>query len=282
MGKYLAQAASPSVLNHAWRLLRNDRGHWSRGVPLAAIQGDAIRYVGELSREMISGRYHAETMRCFQAVKADGGERTLCASAIRDKLAQRAVLIALEPLGEALFHDASFGYRPGCTVDMALALVREWVRRGWSWLADADIRACFDSIPQYGALNALQNLCGDRALVAITQQWLEGVPPEFRPVDARRGLPQGMVLSPFLCNLYLHQLDTALERQGVPFVRFADDFVLLARSEDEAHDFLWVAEKALHSLDLELHPDKTKVIRSDPRYRFLGKRLPDSHPRFRP
>lgn len=105
---------------------------------------------------------------------------------------------------------------------------------------------------------------------------------EHRPCGACRGLPQGMVLSPFLCNLYLDALDRKLEHKGVPFVRFADDFVLLARSDTEAERALRIARHKLWWLGLTLHPDKTQVVRCSPKVRFLGKRLPNSKPRFQP
>ncbi len=282
MGKYLEKIASPAVLNHAWRWLRNDRGCWTKGLPVARMQRDVVRHVGDLSRELLTGTYRPEPMRCFEIAKADGGKRLICAASVRDKLAQRAALTVLEPLGEALFHDASFGYRPNCTLDMALARVREWVRRGWIWVGDTDIKHCFDSIPHTGVLRAAKKLCRDRELVAIMEHWLDAMPAEFRSQGAHRGLPQGMVLSPFLCNLYLHTLDCKLDRKGIPFVRFADDLVLLGRTEQEAQQALKIAGRQLWWLDLSLHPDKTRVIRSSSRHRFLGKRLPNSKPRFQP
>ncbi len=280
MGQYLEKLASPVVLNHAWRLLRNDHGQWARGIPMAHMQRDVVRHVGELSRELLAGRYRPEPMRCHTIKKADGGDRLISVSPVRDKLVQRAALTVLEPLGEALFHDASFGYRPNCTLEMAHARIREWVRRGWVWLGDADIQACFDSIPHRGALRALKRLCGDRQLVELARSWLEALPVEHRPCGADRGLPQGMVLSPFLCNLYLHALDEKLDRKGIPFVRFADDFVLLAQNESDAERALRVARWKLWWMSLALHPDKTRVVRCSPRVRFLGKRLPSSKPRF--
>jgi RNA-directed DNA polymerase len=282
MGDYLDRALTPRVLNHAWRYLRNDPGQWVRGLPVADMQRDLLLHVGELAELVRQGKYRPAPMHCFEVDKADGGKRTLCMAAVRDKLVQRAVLTVIEPLGEAIFHEASFGFRPQCSLEMASARLREGVRKGYVWLGDADIRACFDSIPQRPVLRSLRGLCRDRQLVALVKRWLEAVPRAFRPSGAGRGLPQGMVLSPFLCNLHLHPLDCELERRGIRFVRFADDFVLLARSEKEAHAALQVADRRLRSLGLELHPDKTRVVRSGPRRRFLGKRLPDGKPRFQP
>ena len=282
LGKHLQKVASPTVLNHAWRLLRKDPGCWERGLPVAEMERNVIRHVGELSRELLAGTYRPQPMRCYKVKKADGKDRILCTAAVRDKLVQRAVLTVLEPLGEAIFHDASFGYRPQCTREMALALIREWVKRGWVWIGDADIKACFDTIPHRGTLAQVKRLCPERGLLRLIPLWLESVPAEFRPAGAGRGLPQGMILSPFLCNLYLHTLDCTLERKGIPFVRFADNFVLLAQTEQEARQALKVAGQALKRLRLELHPDKTRVIRAAPRHRFLGLRLPDSKERFQP
>lgn len=273
---------TPAVLDHAWRLLKDDRGAWRPGLARAEMEGRLLRHVGDLAEAVLTGRYRADPMRCYRIPKADGGTRLISAPTLRDKLVQRAVLTVLEPLGEALFHAASFGYRPLCTREMALSRLREWVRRGWCWLGDADIRACFDSIPQNGVLQFLGILAEDAAIVELARQWLDAVPPRFRPGPAGRGLPQGMVLSPFLCNLYLHSLDERLDEECIPFVRFADDFIVLGRDRREATDALAVAADQLGWLGLELHPDKTQVILSSPRHGFLGYRLPDGRPRFQP
>lgn len=247
---------------------------------MAHMQRDVVRHVGELSRELLTGRYRPEPMRCHTIKKADGGDRLISVGPVRDKLVQRAALTVLEPLGEALFHDASYGYRPNCTLEMAHARIREWVRQGWIWLGDADIQSCFDSIPHRGTLRALKRLCHDASLVDLARNWLEALPVEHRPCGTHRGLPQGMVLSPFLCNLYLHALDEKLECKGIPFVRFADDFVLLAQSESDAARALRVARWKLWWMNLALHPEKTRVVRCSRNVRFLGKRLPNSKRRF--
>lgn len=281
MGKHLKKAMSPAVLNHAWRQLDRERGSWVRGLPVKKMQDNLIRYVGSLAEEVLSGRYHPEPMRCFEIDKADGGKRIICAASARDKFVQRAVLTVLEPLGEAVFFEASYGYRPQCTREMALSRVREWVRRGWVWLGDADIESCFDNISHRSVLKRLGKLCGDRELVKLTRLWLESVPPAFCSDRNGRGLPQGMPLSPFLCNLHLHELDIKLEHRSIPYVRFADDFIVLGRTETEAKQALKIAGWKLWWLGLKLHPKKTRVIRSSSKHRFLGLRLPDSKPRFR-
>lgn len=276
MSNLLDKALSPEGLNRAWLAVRNNPGEWSRGTPLSTMRRDAIRHVMELRESILDDRYRPDPVRLFSIDKADGKQRMISAYSNRDKLLQRAVLAVLEPLGEQLFHPDSVGYRPLCTVDLALAKVREHVREGLIWLGDADIEACFDNIPCRPVLRRLQDLCEDRRLVRLVRVWLKaGVAGRgwswWRPL----GLPQGMVLSPFLCNLYLHELDMALAKKKIPFVRFADNIVVFGRSPRKSKAALGYAKRRLHKLGLRLHPEKTRVIRSSRKYRFLGKRLPE-------
>ena len=220
MGNALEKVASPPVLNHAWRYLQKDNGLWRRRLSVEDMQKNIIYHFGELSEELLSQKYRPENMRCYEVNKADGKKRLLCASFVRDKLVQRAVLTVIEPLGEAIFHESSFGFRYQYTLDMALSKVREWVRKGYVWLGDADIKGCFDNIPYEQVLKRLQKLSGDKELVKLVRYCIESQPDKFRIFGRRKGLPQGMVLSPFLCNLHLHEFDCFLESKKIPFVRF--------------------------------------------------------------
>lgn len=281
MANLLDLAASPRVLNHAWRLLQKNPGLWVRGVPMDVMRRNVIEHIGELGKQLSDGRYRPAEMRCFHVDKADGERRLVCTADVRDKLAQRAVLSVIEPMGERLFLDSSYGFRPGRTIDMALSRIREHINAGQSWVVDADILRCFDSIPHRLVLDRLRRLTRDKSLVRLVHAWLESQPPKFRPGPGV-GLPQGMVLSPFLCNLVLHDLDCFFERHGIRWVRFADDFVLLAPDRERAEGARRLAEKCLRRLGLELHPDKTKIHRSSKRHRFLGRRLPEAKERFAP
>lgn len=274
------QIASPAVLNYAWNLVSSDKSRWTRDLTIQEVENDLPLHIGRLAEELTQGCYRPQQMRCFEVAKASGGMRTVCAPAVRDKLVQRATLTVLEPLGETVFHPCSFGYRPLCTLDMALARLREWVRAGYSWLGDADIEQCFDSIPHRPLLEQLAGLCGDPRVVELVSQWLDAMPVHLRPKGPGVGLPQGLVLSPFLCNLYLHDMDMDLEEAGTPFVRYADDFILLENDQTAAQAALELAARSLERLGLRLNPDKTQVIRTSANYRFLGKRLPNVRPRI--
>lgn len=187
---------------------------------------------------------------------------------------QRALLNVLEPRAEALFHDDSYGYRPGRGVGTALAKVRERVRIGQYWLVDADITKFFDSIPHKLLLTVLKKFFRDSATMDLVAKWLASGAHHASMLRGRRGVSQGAVLSPLFCNVYLHQFDVALAGADIPFVRFADDFLLFAAKRQKAEHALAFADKQLKRLGLELHPEKTGVVKSGPKVCFLGERLP--------
>jgi group II intron reverse transcriptase/maturase len=180
----------------------------------------------------------------------------------------------MEPIGERLFHHDSFGYRPGRGVSHALARVRERLNVGLTWLVDADIEKFFDRVPHRPLMQVVKRTFADPWLLALVEAWLDVGPHPASLLRARRGLLQGAVISPFLCNLYLHAFDDTLTRANIPFVRYADDFLLMtndARSAQQARD---AAKRALTKLDLTLHPTKTNVCHAGPDVVFLGERLP--------
>jgi RNA-directed DNA polymerase len=267
---------SPANLNAAWKRVRNDRAEWLPGVPRRAMEGDLAYHLTRLREDLLAGRYRPAPMRHFTVAKGDGGQRVLSAQCLRDKLAQRAVLGVLTPHGEALFHNDSFGYRPRRGVEPAVERARERVRCGLPWLVDADIRAFFDRVPHKPLHRILRRRVRDRAMRRLIRRWLEAEAHRVAVLGPRRGIHQGAVLSPFLCNLYLHELDRTLARRNIPFVRYADDFLLFAPDRRTARRARRVAAKRLRQLGLRLHPRKTQVVRSSREVRFLGKRLPDT------
>ncbi len=273
MPDLISRVCAPTTLGYAFDGLARAKGLWCPHVSMQHLRIHPGRHLLQLADELAQGRYRPDAVQQFAILKADGSRRLITSYSVRDRVAQRAVLHVLQPLGERLFLDCSYGYRPGLTVDMAYNRVREWVRHGYHWVGDADIASCFDRIPRRSALRILQALATDPNLIKLVASWLDVVPsPEASPCC---GLPQGMAISPFLCNLYLHRLDVAMRQQEIPMVRYADDFVLLARSRDAASRALHLAGRRLQALELSLHPAKTKVIHSTRRHRFLGRRLPE-------
>lgn len=275
MAELLEQTLSPAVMNSAWRRLSSDKTVWVPGLPRWDMERHLVRHILELVDDVRTGRYRPAPIRQFTITKGDGKKRVLSALSLRDKLLQRAVLTVLEPMAEALFHNDSFGYRPGRNTDLAIQRVRERVQCGLTWLVDADIQSFFDSIPHRELVKILRKTIPDRQLLDLIELWLAESGSVQGFMGRRRGILQGAVISPLLCNLYLHQFDTALAGRNIPFVRFADDFLLFAPDKNRAERAMHFGGKKLEELGLVLHPEKTAVVQSSGKLSFLGHRLPD-------
>jgi len=274
MAELLERVLSPAALNAAWKRLYPDKTVWRPGLPRWEMEKDLVLHLLELVDELRSGRYRPAPLRQFTIEKGDGKQRVLSALSLRDKLIQRAVLGVLEPIGEQLFHNDSYGYRPRRNVEMAHRRACERIQCGLPWLVDADIAKFFDNIPHRPLQKVLRQYIPDRELLALIDLWLAEGASALSFLGTRRGVAQGAVISPILCNFYLHELDTALAGKNIPFVRFADDFLLFAPDEQRANDALKCVDQKLKAMGLELHPDKTRVARSHRGLIFLGLPLP--------
>lgn len=270
----LQQAMSPEVLNLSWRRLKTEHTPWSPTVNRDHLQNNLLKYILESRDDVLRGKYSPQSLRQFPMKKSDGRQRVISAQYLQDKLIQRALLIVLEPRAEAIFHDDSYAYRPRRSVAMAMNKVRERIKIGQDWLVDADITSFFDNIPHNILIKILKGFITDKETMALVEKWLKAGAHQSSLLRTRRGISQGAILSPLFCNLYLHQFDTALTRANIPFVRFADDFLLFTDSEKNALRAKDFAETKLNLLGLEFHPKKTKVARSSPSLTFLGEKLP--------
>jgi len=270
----LEQAMAPDILDRAWRRLQREHTPWSVTVTRRDMDHHLLRHILTCREEVLRGRYRPQPLRRFAMKKPDGSDRILSAQYLRDKLVQRALLLVLEPRAEALFHPDSYAYRPGRNVDMALARVRERVIIGQEWLVDADIRSFFDAIPHKRLLRTLEKFLRDREAMRLVRHWLAAGAHHSSLLGSRRGIAQGAILSPLFCNLYLTEFDNRLAEKNIPFVRFADDFLLFSADRAGATKALDYAGRLLQQLGLDLHPQKTKIVRSGPEVVFLGQRLP--------
>lgn len=264
---------SPENIRLAWRLLRNDRAPWAPNVDHQDLHKNLPYHLLRLVNELSAGTYRPEAYRQWAVAKGDGGRRVLSAQYLRDKLAQRLVLQVLEPLGERIFHHDSFGYRPGRGVPHALARVRERLSTGLVWLVDADIEKFFDRVPHRPLLRVVKRTFANRWLQHLVEAWLDVGPHPASLLQARRGLLQGAVISPFLCNLYLHNFDQAMAKANITFVRYADDFLLMTPSVENARRAHTAAQSALARIDLALNAKKTRVSLAGPEVIFLGERV---------
>ncbi|MDD5392724.1 MAG: reverse transcriptase domain-containing protein [Thiothrix sp.] len=272
----LETAMQPDILDKAWNLLKTEHTPWSVTVDRDQLQRNLMRHLLTCREDVLSGRYQPEPLRQFAMTKPDGKQRIISAQYLRDKLVQRALLIVLEPNAEAIFHHDSYAYRRGRSVKMALDKTKERVRIGQDWLVDADISKFFDNIPLTPLQKKLKAFIKDSDALNLIDKWLKQGVHSSSLFGTSRGISQGAILSPMFCNLYMNEFDQALGNAHIPFVRFADDFLLFATDQGKAEKALVFARKKLNDMGLTLHPEKTRVIRSNRRVIFLGEPLPEA------
>jgi len=266
------QVTKDYTLWHAWLQVERNRGAaGSDGMTLAHAQSRLRPFLRGLRRELREKRYRPRPVRRCTIPKPDGGERVLGIPCVRDRIVQTAVARVLEPIFEAKFSHRSHGFRPGRGCQTALAQVDRAVQSGYEWVVDADIERFFDTVDHQKLMQAVNEEIADGTVLRLIEAFLQaGVLDGSTRIEVEEGTPQGGPLSPLLANIYLHPLDTALEAHGCEFVRYADDFVVLARTQAEAEDALRLIREVLTGLGLRLNESKTRVVHLHDGFDFLG------------
>jgi RNA-directed DNA polymerase len=276
----------PDILIHAYHLARS-----AGGAP--GVDGETFRdierqgveaWLAALGESLHAKTYRPSPVRRVMMPKPGGGERPLGIPTIRDRVAQTAAKLILEPIFEADFEDSAYGYRPGRSAVQAVQEVHRGLCEGYTEVVDADLSKYFDTIPHAELMQAIARRVADRAMLKLIQSWLK-VPVEERDEQGRRrwtggkkskrGTPQGGVISPLLANLYFHRYLRAWrvrgvgERYGARIVNYADDFVILSRGR--AREALAWTQWAMEQWGLTLNAEKTvlKDARTET-FDFLG------------
>jgi RNA-directed DNA polymerase len=253
----------PTTLQAAWRTVRRNGG--SAGTDHQSVKAFERNLEGEmvgLSEELRAGTYWPRPIRRVYIDKPDSKEkRPLGIPCVRDRVVQAALRLVIEPIFEREFVVHSYGFRPERGCKDALREVWRLLQAGYSHVVDADLKAYYDSIPHSPLLADVGRYIADGRVLGLLegflkQDILEGV-AQWTP---EQGSPQGAVISPLLANLYLHPVDVGMAQAGWEMIRYADDLVILCRSEAEAHRALDLLRQLAGERGLSLHPEKTRVV----------------------
>lgn len=262
-------------LETAWARVHANAGcAGADGVSVEAFARQAPSSLLALHRHLREGTYRPRSLRLFEIPKADGSLRRLAVPAVVDRVAQTAFAQALMPVIDPSLEDVSFAYRPGRSVQQAVALIRRCREQGFHWVLEGDIERYFDRIAHEPLTikleEALAGCAGADLVVDLIALWLEAGALSLDSPGV--GIPQGSPLSPLLSNLYLDAVDDHFVKlhAKLRLIRFADDFVVLARDEAKAAQALERMRELLAEHGLGLNPDKTRIVSFDKGFRFLG------------
>ncbi|MGB9498365.1 MAG: group II intron reverse transcriptase/maturase [Dissulfuribacterales bacterium] len=230
--------------------------------------------LAHLSSQLQKGTYRSQAIRRTYIPKPGSSEkRPLGIPTVRDRVVQTAVRAVIEPIFERDFAERSYGFRPGRGCKDALRRVAELLENGNTWVVDADLKSYFDTIPHQQLMDEVQIKISDGRVIDIIGSYLQQeVMETSKTWTPEQGAPQGAVLSPLLSNIYLDPLDKMMADRKVEMVRYADDFVLLCKSEKEAKVALKVVKEWTDAKGLTLHPDKTHIVDATQKggFDFLG------------
>lgn len=266
----------PVNLAEAWKRVRENKGSCGvDGLTITDFEERQEEYLTRLHSQLRDQTYRPRPVKRIAIAKLGGGTRNLGIPSVRDRVVQQALVQKMNPIFEPLFADCSFGYRPGRSPHMAMRKIWRELNEGNLWILDADLRAYFDSIDQDRLVDLIAEEISDGRILQMIRSFLEaGVITKEGWQPAKTGVPQGGVASPLWSNIFLTPFDHAMIEAGYRLTRWADDFVVVCRTRQEAEAALVMAEKFLREkLGVSLHPEKTRIVHVEQGFEFLGYKI---------
>lgn len=267
----------PRNLERAWMRVRENRG--AGGVDRVSIdrfERERGRYLMVLQQRLAGGGYRPQPVRRVEIDKpGSAGKRPLGIPTVVDRVCQQALRQVLEPIFEPVFSEASFGFRPGRSAHMAMRRIWGQLQAGGRWIVDADIADFFGTISHERLVAFVAERVADSKVLGLIRQILTaGALRDGIYESTVAGTPQGGVISPLLSNIYLHVFDEQMQRAGFQLTRYADDWLMVCRTREEAERALASARAVLEGeLGLRIHPEKTRIVHVSQGFEFLGYKI---------
>lgn len=265
----------PKNLESAWKQVRKNKG--SSGVDAQSVsmfEHGLSHRLEQTAEELRTGRYQPHDIRRTYITKLGSPQkRPLGIPTVKDRVVQTALRNVIEPIFERKFVEHSYGFRPKRSAKDALRRVTGLMKQGYDWIVDADIEKYFDTIDHRILMEEVEKeIIDGRILTMIDQYCRQRIVEEMRTWTPDRGTPQGAVISPLLSNIYLHPVDVAIQNAGYEMIRYADDLILLCRTQAEAESGLQYLRTLLEERKLTLHAEKTRIVdaREPEGFDFLG------------
>lgn len=266
------------TLKAAWHKVRDNAG--AAGVDGQSVESFSARaeiYLAELGQALKNGEYRPEPIKRVEIPKGGGKIRPLGIPAVKDRIVQTALKLVIEPIFEREFEESSYGFRPGRSTKDALREVEGLIQEGFTHVVDADLESYFDTIAHGELMRQIEQRISDGRVLELIGLFLsQDIIHGMKRWTPTGGTPQGAVISPLLANIYLHPLDRQMKQQGYRMVRYADDFVVLCRSAEQAQGALNEVKSWVEQNGLLLNADKTQVgdcRQAGEGFEFLGYRF---------
>ncbi len=272
MSELLERILDKRNMNEAYKRVCANKGAGGvDGMELEEL-GEYIRRNWNSIKEQIRERkYTPQPVRRVEIPKADGSKRKLGIPTVMDRVIQQSIAQVIGPMCEPKFSEHSYGFRPNRNCEMAIRELLVYFNEGYEWIVDIDLEKFFDNVPQDKLMSLVHNIINDGDTESLIRKYLKaGVMTQGRYERSDKGTPQGGNLSPLLSNVMLNELDRELEKRELRFVRYADDCVIVVRSEASAKRVMYsVSEWIQRKLGLKVNAGKTRITRPG-KVKYLG------------